>query len=91
MPYIKQVSRERLKNALADADTFGMIGCMIHDVGELNYIFTAIIHGYLAQHGKKYQTMNDIVGVLESAKAEFQRRVVQNYEDQKISENGDVY
>jgi len=74
-----------------DCDTLGMLGCGIHNVGQLNYVFSAIIRGYLAQHGKKYQTMNDIVGVLECAKLELYRRVTAPYEDVKIKENGDVY
>jgi hypothetical protein len=35
--------------------------------------------------------VNDVVGALDGAKAEFQRRVVAPYEDKKIRENGDVY
>jgi hypothetical protein len=35
--------------------------------------------------------MNDVVGALEGAKAEFQRIVVAPYEDKKMAENGDVY
>jgi len=91
MPYIKPESRDKLEQWLLDSETIGMFGCGIHDAGELNYVFSCIIRGYLAQHGKKYQTMNDVVGVLDSSKAEFQRRIVAPYEDRKIEENGDVY
>ena len=59
--------------------------------GELNYQLTILIDKFLLTNGKNYQTMNDIVGALEGAKAEFQRRVVAPYEDQKIDENGDAY
>lgn len=59
--------------------------------GELNFAFTQIAILYMRNNGLCYQTINDIVGALEGAKAEFQRRVVAPYEDQKIKENGDVY
>jgi len=91
MPYIKPEDRNKLTQWLNDCETIGMLGCGLHNTGQLNYTITCIIRGYLAQHGKKYQTMNDIVGALESAKAEFQRRVVGPYEDSKIESNGDVY
>lgn len=59
--------------------------------GELNYKLTLAIIEYMTRNGLSYQTLNDIVGALESCKAEFQRRVVAPYEDQKIRENGEVY
>ena len=59
--------------------------------GELNYQFTMLVRAYVAARGLSYQTINDVVGALEGAKAEFQRRVVAPYEDTKIKENGDVY
>lgn len=80
MPYIKQEQRERLLNDLVP-----------QDAGELNFIFTSLIAIYLEEKGLSYQTINDVVGALESCKAEFQRRVVAPYEDVKIKENGDVY
>ncbi len=43
------------------------------------------------KHNKmNYARINTIIGALESAKAEFQRRIVAPYEDEKISVNGDV-
>jgi len=79
MPYIKQ--EERIFNITA----------LPENAGELNYAFTFIIREYLKSQPLKYQTLNDIVGALEGAKVEFQRRVVAPYEDLKIKENGDVY
>lgn len=61
------------------------------DAGELNYVITEALIGYLRVKGLRYATLNEIVGVLECAKAEFQRRIVAPYEDMKIAENGDVY
>ena len=59
--------------------------------GELNFGLTKLVLRYLRLKGKSYMTFNDIVGALEQAKNEFQRRIVHPYEDLKIEENGDVY
>lgn len=81
MPYITQERREALAQEEALPDT----------AGELNYTFTMIALEYLERKGLNYQHINDVVGALEGAKAEFQRRVVAPYEDTKIQQNGDVY
>lgn len=80
MPYIRQIRREILAgNGLPE------------NAGELNYALTMQVKQYVNTAGLSYQTINDIVGALDGAKAEFQRRVVAPYEDRKIQENGDVY
>ena len=81
MPYIKQDRRDHL---------CAWPGYKPENAGELNYILTHIIKFYWESTGN-YQGINDIVGALEGAKAEFQRRIVIPYEDEKILENGDVY
>jgi len=79
MPYITQKQRECINN-----------GASPQDAGELNYLITTIILQYIREHGTKYQNMNDVIGALEGAKLELYRRHIATYEDQKISENGDV-
>jgi hypothetical protein len=79
MPYIKEEDRDRvIKNGPTS-------------VGDLNYIISASMDYYLEEHGLSYATINDIVGVLACAQAEFYRRVAAPYENTKIEENGDVY
>lgn len=80
MPYIKREDRERL-------------GKDPHpqNAGELNYAVTVFINEYLRDHGLSYQVCNDIVGALDGAKTEFQRRVLGPYEDMKMRTNGDAY
>ena len=80
MPYIKTTAKARI-DVLDDPTT----------AGELNYLFTMTAVRYVQEKGLSYQTLNDVVGALDGAKAEFQRRVVAPYEDKKIRENGDVY
>lgn len=59
--------------------------------GELNYCLTSLCLTYLEGKAESYQTYNDIVGALESCKLEFYRRMVAEYENKKIKENGDVF
>jgi hypothetical protein len=59
--------------------------------GELNWVLTEVIIGYLLANGLRYRTCNDIVGALDNAKDEFQRLVQHPYEDKKIAENGNAY
>ena len=80
MPYVKQEAYERV---------LGETGP--RNAGELNFMFTRIAIQYLQTMGLNYQHINDIVGALEGAKAELQRRVVAPYENVKIMQNGDVY
>lgn len=80
MPYIKQYRRDQL-DAGATAETSG----------ELNYDLTMLCKDYLEEYGTNYRTINDIMGALTGAQAEFYRRVAAPYEDTKIAENGDVY
>jgi hypothetical protein len=79
MPYIKEERRQRMWIEAPQ------------NAGELNYAITKLLVGYWNSQGRCYQRINDIIGAVEGAKAEFQRRVVGKYEDQKIKENGDVY
>ena len=65
--------------------------------GELNYIITKACIDYVEQRALdnqgivNYEILNSVVGAMESAKSEFERRVVQPYENKKIRSNGDVF
>lgn len=81
MPYISHKLRDGFLNG--DQPT---------NVGELNFAITTLMIDYAVSKSKiNYELLNGIIGAVESAKAEFQRRVVAGYEDSKIAENGDVY
>ena len=79
MPYIDAESRRKLERESPSTP------------GELNYAITCVVVSYLRRRGLSYTTINDIVGALEGAKAEFNRRIAAPYEDRKIKENGDVF
>jgi hypothetical protein len=63
----------------------------IDSAGELNYLITKLMLTYLATHGENYRIMNEIVGAVECAKAEFVRRKLIPLEEVKRAENGDVF
>jgi hypothetical protein len=77
MPYIPQKDRD---SSMVPATA-----------GELNWKITTTIQSYLEPYGISYQTLNEVIGVLECVKAELYRRVVAPYEDGKCAINGDVY
>lgn len=81
MPYISQEQRSFIED-----DWIAM-----SKPGELNYVFTKVILGYLDKMGESYNTYNEIIGALECAKLELYRRMVVPYENIKWAENGDVY
>jgi hypothetical protein len=80
MPYITKERREEL-NTKVD----------FQSPGELNYAITILCLEYLAQGKVNYARMNEVMGALECAKMELYRRLISQYEDQKMAENGDVY
>jgi hypothetical protein len=84
MPYIKQDARHtfesHIQNLATDAE----------NAGDLNYIITKMLHLYLKKKGLRYANCNEVIGMLECAKLEIYRKVVSNYEDEKLKENGGV-
>ena len=81
MPYITKMNRERINDNVKEPET----------AGELNYAITMLCNDFIRDQGKRYDSINAVIGVLECAKLEFYRRLAAPYEDQKIEENGDVY
>ena len=88
MPYILSKERDRLKPA---TDAAAAVIDKNTTAGDLNYMISLMAKAYIDAKGLRYEHLNAVVGALDSAKAEFQRRVVAPYEDKKIVENGDVY
>lgn len=85
MPYIPADQRQEVEE-----DLIRLIDA-IETPGDLNYVITRLIDGYVGAHTFTYSTLNEVVGVLHSAVTEFERRVVSRYEDVKRAAHGDVY
>lgn len=89
MPYIKQSRKDELSSlTLQIQKTFNE---SLISPGDLNYLMTSMALEYISTHPLNYQLLNDVIGVYESSKLEFYRRMVASYETNKIAENGDVY
>lgn len=79
MPYITQEQRTELafdRNAELP--------------GELAFIIYQAVVDYVEQYDASFALFNEVVGVLENVKREFQRRYLDPYEDAKLEENGDI-
>lgn len=86
MPYIKQDLRKQRREIKHLGKTPSL-----ETAGELNYEITLLCLAYLDQKSTSYETLNSIIGALESAKLEFYRRVIVPYERNAMDKNGDVY
>jgi len=88
MPYIKSERRAVLdpliNGLIAELE---MNGFWKVD-GDVNYVFTRILKTIYPP--ESYFYLNRAVGVVESAKLEYYRRVAIPYEHQKMQANGDV-
>ncbi len=91
MPYLTPENKKKVEYKFESSLSPEIFGAKLENSGELNYSITQIIRGYFKSNGGRYQQINDVIGSLESAKAEFQRRIVSFYENSKIESNGDVY
>jgi hypothetical protein len=61
---------------------------MLNTEGVLNYIITKLLMKVYSS--PSYKEINDAIGMLESCKLEYYRKVASGYEDQKMYENGGV-
>ena len=79
MPYITDHDKEQINR-----------GRNPENAGQLNYLLTMICSQYLKDNDERYQTYNDIIGVLTCIQHETYRRKIGPYEEIKIKENGDL-
>lgn len=84
MPYIPQEKRKNLLPLLDRIESF------ITDAGSLNYACTVLARRLAKKRGDNYAAKNEAFGALQSCAAEFYRREMADYEDDKMAENGDV-
>ena len=89
MPYIIKKDRDHVEPAIAEAVKH--LKDIDFEKGSMNFFITRLVQEYILHHGKRYDTLSDVTGVLNDVKTEFERRVVAKYEDAKCKLNGDVY
>lgn len=98
MPYVQSEYREKLDPLIAPLQQELMHTDAGVRAGCVNYVITKLLQAiagpFNLNKGENpvwgYRTLNEAVGVLECVKLELNRRVIGEYEDKKISENGDV-
>jgi len=85
MPYIKPNDRQRYDELIEHLVQWSKG----EGVGPLNYIITRLIHMSLPPT-PCYRDLNEMIGVLECAKASLIETVVIPYEKKKMKENGHI-
>jgi hypothetical protein len=90
MPYIKQEDRRKFDHGYDFEPMLELCGMACDNPGDLNYAISMLCKSYIQHKGENYQHYNDILGALEGAKLELNRRHIAPYEDIKIKENGDL-
>lgn len=88
MPYIQQEKRPAVDTAIAPLIAHLRSLPMEEQDGALNYAVTKVVRQV---YPKKYFHLNRALGVLTAIMQELYRRIIGPYEDEKISENGDVH
>lgn len=83
-PYIKPTQRRAIDLGIEAIPR-------LMEAGRLNYTITSLCNQYVDWLGENYASLNEVMGVLACVQAEFYRRRVSPYEDEKILLNGDVY
>lgn len=84
MPYIKQEDRQKFDESIKD------ISSKVECAGDLNYVFTAILHHYINKKGLRYATLNEVHGMLDCCNKELYRKITGPYENLAIDKNGDM-
>ncbi len=85
MPYIETSERPQYEKEIRALEK------KLHDkpVGHINYVFSRIIWG-LFNKKAGYTFGNALMGMLRCVALEFYRRKLAEYENEKITENGDL-
>lgn len=81
MPYIPSIIQEKYKPLL---DPLIEELKLYYSMGDLEFCFFYILQKLASGDMRKFLTMNALVGVLETTKAEFIRRIMGPYEDLKL-------
>jgi hypothetical protein len=88
MPYISKEDRTALDPIVDIAARVLERKPLEESLGDLNYIFSRIIAGAIGK--TSYRKIAMATGVLENVKQELYRRLATPYEEEKITQNGDI-
>lgn len=86
-PYIKQEDREKFRPGLEDLKE--ILEAKQLPKGELTYLVYSQALSYFTGR-ESYTNISDAISALNDAGEELRRRFLNDYEDKKIDENGDV-
>ena len=84
MPYIKDEEKKKFTKFIDNLVTY------INSKGDLNYVICELVGQYIIETGVSYTKMSEKIDAVHDAETELRRRLLNNYEDQKIIDNGDV-
>ena len=90
MPYIPNERRDLLVQFDEKNHRFLISTINVTTPGDLAFVFYRLCQFFIIRNGRKFETLNALIGVLETTKGEVSRRIVWPYEDKKMRENGDV-
>ena len=90
MPYIPNERRDLLVQFDEKNHRFLISTINVTTPGDLACVFYRLCQFFIIRNGRKFETLNALIGVLETTKGEVNRRIVWPYEDKKMRENGDV-
>jgi len=100
MPYVEQDDRTDTimgfdvygDDVQLDMKTIGeLMGKCARNGGDIQFMLATAMQAYLEGTGFRYTHMEALMGALTGALREFQRKVVDPYEEIKEKENGGVY
>ena len=84
MPYIKQEARHKFEKPIKELSTY------ISSKGDLNYVISEMVGQLLLRGEIGYTEISNWIDGVHGAERELTRRLLNPYEDLKISQNRDV-
>lgn len=86
MPYIKEQDKPKFETAITE-----IVADLLNDYqpGELTYVLYVIARR-VAMNNRRYGHLSQVRASIQDAADEFYRRIMAEYEDEKIVQNGDA-
>jgi len=91
MPYLKYSNKEKVTdNGGLELENYYSKLSPQDFAGHINYLNFWLVKNWIKKNGKKYWIFALFIGTLICCVLEIYRRLVANYEDEKIKTSGDV-